>query len=603
MAITIPIVTSFDGRGLARAQREIQKAEGGWGKTRASLQALNGPAMAVGGAIAAGMGVAIKAAGDLEQAVGGVEAVFGQSAGTIKAFSEGAADSVGLSKRAFDELAAVAGAAFKGMGMSQDEAAAKTIEMTKRASDMAAVFGGDVSEAMDAMQAGLRGEMDPLEKYGVKLSAAAIQAEAMAETGKTTASSLTDQEKSIASYNLMLDKTKDTAGQWAAQQDTMGESVQTMKAKLENTASTLGQQLLPYATQFVQALSDMVSWVQQNSDVIGPLVTVVGGLAAAVVGINAAFAAYEAVAAAVEVVNGLMGASWTAALGPIGLLVAAIAGLVAAGWAIYKNWDTISAWAKEIWGKIKDFLVNVWHSIVDAAKAVWSTLSSWWTTYWNNVKAGWNTIWNAIKGFITGLWRGIVTAAKTIWNGLKAFFTGYWNAIKGVFSSVWNGIKGFLGGVVGAIKALLTGNFTEAKEKILGAFRSLRSGVQGAIGAVLGFVRGIPGKILSALGNLGRMLFNAGKNAISSLLSGLRSMAGGIGSFVSGLFKSGGGVTVGFDDAPQLRSAGQAAYRASGSSTTTINVRGVQNPQRLAHELSGIITGARIRTGFSGVRM
>lgn len=54
-------------------------------------------------------------------------------------------------------------------------------------------------------------------------------------------------------------------------------------------------------------------------------------------------------------------------------------------------------------------------------------------------------------------------------------------------------------------------------------------------GRLLGYVRSIPKKIKSALGNLGSLLFNAGKSIVQGLINGIKSMIGAAGSAVSGV--------------------------------------------------------------------
>src|SRR5690606_4842525 len=89
-------------------------------------------------AIVTGLRRATDAASELQQAVGGTEAVFGDFAGTIDDFADRSADTVGLSARAAREFTSQIGAALKGYGFSIDEAADKSIELTTLGADLAA---------------------------------------------------------------------------------------------------------------------------------------------------------------------------------------------------------------------------------------------------------------------------------------------------------------------------------------------------------------------------------------------------------------------------------------------------------------------------------
>ena len=76
----------------------------------AALKGMAAGAAAVAGtALVAFLRDTVRAAGDLEQSVGGVDAVFGRSAKKIHDFGKGSADAVGLSTNEFNRLATVTG--------------------------------------------------------------------------------------------------------------------------------------------------------------------------------------------------------------------------------------------------------------------------------------------------------------------------------------------------------------------------------------------------------------------------------------------------------------------------------------------------------------
>lgn len=70
-----------------------------------------------------------------------------------------------------------------------------------------------------------------------------------------------------------------------------------------------------------------------------------------------------------------------------------------------------------------------------------------------------------------------------------------------------------------------TDNVTAALGARIGStFAALRAKVSGTWNAILAEVRSIPGRITAALGNLRDLLVNAGRNLISGLVSGIKSM-------------------------------------------------------------------------------
>lgn len=81
-------------------------------------------------------------------------------------------------------------------------------------------------------------------------------------------------------------------------------------------------------------------------------------------------------------------------------------------------------------------------------------------------------------------------------------WSGIWNAIVGVFSSATRGVQM--------------------------ALENMSGFVRWHINNIIGVVRSLPGAILSAIGNLGGLLFNAGRDVILGLWNGISSLGGWI---------------------------------------------------------------------------
>lgn len=209
--------------------------------------------------IAAAMGLATNAASDLEQSVGGVESVFGDAAGEITAFGETASQTAGLSKRQVNEMAAVIGASLQGLGFEAGEAATTVVDLEKRAADMAATFGGTTEEAIQSVASALRGERDPIEKYGVSIKQADINARVLALGLDTSTTAAKKKSEAIAALDLIMGQTAQTEGQFAREADGAAGSMQIAKAEIENAAAEIGDALLPIAAKAAGAVGDLAA--------------------------------------------------------------------------------------------------------------------------------------------------------------------------------------------------------------------------------------------------------------------------------------------------------------------------------------------------------
>jgi hypothetical protein len=256
------------------------------------------------------------AASGLEQSMGAVDSVFKGSADQIHEWGSAAAENVGLSERAFNESATSIGSLLNNLGFSMEETTARTGELTSRAADMAAMFGGDTSEAVEAISSALRGEADPIERYGVLLNEATVNARAMADTGKTSAEALTLQEKAAARLAIIMEQTTDAQGTFAREGDTVAGSQQRMTAAIEDAQAALGSMFAPVVEAVADVLTGLVGIFKELP---GPIRFVVGAL---IILIAAAVAVAPAVTAAATAMGAFGVSSAAAAAGIRTVLIA-----------------------------------------------------------------------------------------------------------------------------------------------------------------------------------------------------------------------------------------------------------------------------------------
>jgi hypothetical protein len=208
-------------------------------------------------AIGAGIKKSIDAATQLEQAVGGTTAVFQENAGVVEDWAKSADEAVGLSERAAREFTSQIGAALQGYGFAVDEAADKSIELTTLGADLAATFGGTVPEAVTALSAALRGEFDPLERYGVSLRASDIAARAVKDGLAETESTVSNYAKAQAALTIITEQSANAQGQFAREAGSAAGAAEISAAKAENAAASMGDNLLPVYTKVVEVLGTL----------------------------------------------------------------------------------------------------------------------------------------------------------------------------------------------------------------------------------------------------------------------------------------------------------------------------------------------------------
>lgn len=239
----------------------------GIGQAEGRLSRLGGVAKRVGKVAAIGLGVAaagavafagqsVQAASDVQQAYGGVDSVFGRSAKAVKKWADNGARSVGLAKSDYASLATIVGSQLKNMGRSTQQAAGQTHDLIGLGADLSATFGGSVSDAVSAVSSLLKGERDPIERYGVSIKQSDINAR-LASQGLSglTGKALT-QAQATAALTLLTEQTSAAHGQFARESDTLAHQQQVLGARFTNVKAAIGAKLLPVVTRLFVWLND-----------------------------------------------------------------------------------------------------------------------------------------------------------------------------------------------------------------------------------------------------------------------------------------------------------------------------------------------------------
>jgi hypothetical protein len=284
LTILLQADTTGLGRGLSDAQTKLQKFGG-------QLEQLSRKATLVfAGVAAAGYNV-VQAASSLNEAINKSNVVFGSSAKSIQAWAATADQALGLSNKAALEAASNFAILGQSAGLTGVELASFSTDLTGLAADLASFNDTSTDEAITALAAGLRGESEPLRRFGVLLSESAVQAQAMEMGLAKTSKELTDQDKVLARNALILEQTSLQQGDFARTADSAANQQRSLSAEIENSKAAIGEGLLPAYKDLLAQLIKVVEFFGKNSEAIVRVGIVVGALSASIVGLNLVFKA------------------------------------------------------------------------------------------------------------------------------------------------------------------------------------------------------------------------------------------------------------------------------------------------------------------------
>jgi hypothetical protein len=353
MAINIPIVSEFDGKGIKKAIAQFKQLETTGQKAQFALKKAALPATAALAGLAAAAGPAISAASDLGENLSKVNVIFGEGAAEVEKFAASAAKSMGQSKNAVLTAAGTFGTFGKAAGLSGRDLAGFSNDFTALASDLASFNNTTPEQAVQAIGAALRGESEPLRQYGVLLNDAALKAAALELGIYDGSGALTDQQKILAAQKVIFEQTTDAQGDFARTSDGLANSQRTLTAQMENLQVSIGQALLPVVEAILPLVQSFAAWAADNPQTFLAIAGAIGAVAAAIVVTNIAMA-----------------------LNPFALIAAGIALLVVALVTAYNKFEWFRDGIKAIVNTVIGFFAGMVNAAIGAVNAIISAYNS-----------------------------------------------------------------------------------------------------------------------------------------------------------------------------------------------------------------------------------
>jgi len=220
---------------------------------------------------------AINSASDLNEELGKSVAVFGEHAKQLKSWSKTTADSFGVSRVMALEATGTMGNMLSAFGITGGKAAEMSRELVELAADMGSFNNASIEETIFAIGAALRGENEPIRKFGVALDDARLKAKALELGLYSGKGSLDANAKAMASYALIIQQTSIQQGNFADTADDLANSKKRLQAKFEDLKAVIGESLLP-------VVKDLISTMQETDfKAVGDSVASLAGVFASLV--------------------------------------------------------------------------------------------------------------------------------------------------------------------------------------------------------------------------------------------------------------------------------------------------------------------------------
>lgn len=379
--------------------------------------------------------------------------------------------------------------AMKDMGLVTDLARAKNMNVAKAGEMLAKVHAGNtgVLKRMGIEFTKTTANVDALKASNEKFTPAQLAA---AKAADQTANSQ-------RALGLLQEK---VGGQAAAYGKTAAGAQDRFKVAVENLQQSVGEALLPMFARLANALAGLMGWFEKHKTITTVLI---GAFAA----LGVALGAMKVYAMASAAATGVATAAqwlWNAALtaNPIGLVVVAIAALVAAFVLAWKNSETF-----------RNIVTGAFNAVKDAATAVFNAVRSVVTGAWNAISAVTTTVWNAIKDSVLGPVRAVRDTIGAIVGAIGTVLSGAWSGIKSAANAAWD----FVGdNILAPVRA--------ARD----AIGAIASGIGNRVETAWGAVKGIISKAAEGIESALTAPFNAAKSAIEGIIERIKGLISSI---------------------------------------------------------------------------
>lgn len=177
-------------------------------------------------------------------------------------------DKLGLDPAEFMKAEGTFMAMARGLGITEEQAYRLSKGMTELSYDLSSFRNIPIEEALTKMKSALAGEIEPLRGVGISITQATLQAKALALGITENVNAMTDAEKSLLRYKVILDSMKNmgAVGDLAKTIESPANALRILQMQLTQLARAIGSlfipiltQVLPYIQAFTNVLTKLIS--------------------------------------------------------------------------------------------------------------------------------------------------------------------------------------------------------------------------------------------------------------------------------------------------------------------------------------------------------
>ena len=213
----------------------------------------------------------VKSSSDYVENVNLFTVSMGEYADEAKKYAETVGNIMGIDPGEWMRNQGVFMTLAKGFGVTGDRANTMSKNLTQLGYDISSFFNISTEDAMQKLQSGIAGELEPLRRIGYDLSQARLELEAYNLGIKKKVSEMTQAEKAEIRYYAIMTQVTDAQGDMARTLDAPANQMRVFKAQVEQTTRAIGNLFIPILNKVLPVANAVLQVIRSLAETVARL--------------------------------------------------------------------------------------------------------------------------------------------------------------------------------------------------------------------------------------------------------------------------------------------------------------------------------------------
>ena len=375
--------------------------------------------------------LSVKSAADIKAANSQFEQTFGELQETATAAIGRVSEDAGILETRLQGIGTSIYAFAKSSGAESAEAMALMETALQATADAAAYYDRSLDETSESLMSFLKGNYENDAALGLSCTETTRNAAAMELFGQKF-NDLSEIQKQQTLLKMVTDaqELSGAMGQASRESDGFENVMGNLKESARLLAAEFGEVLLPKVIELMQKATGLLQSFNSMDEGTKKLILTIGGIAIAIGPVLSVVGKLVTLFGTLQPLFAAVGVVMASISTPVLIVIGVITALIAAGVALYQNWDVIKAKALELYGELQKTFGLIRDVITEIMNVVWSNMVS----AWENIQISVSSKISAIVSTVSAKFDEVKNSITNRINDAKNAVHDAIEAIKGFFN-------------------------------------------------------------------------------------------------------------------------------------------------------------------------